>query len=120
MCFGLIPNTTNTDNSSEEHLENSPLYKKMESKDFLYVIVGLNVEFIPEGSLSKKGIALQRELIKEKQKELIKNLPIGSSVYKQYQVTPTIAIKVDTKGLDYLIRSPLVKTIHEDVLDIAF
>ena len=119
MCFGLAP-SLNIDSNREEYLEYNTLHERIKTKDFLYVIVVLNVEFIPEGNLSRKEVELQRELIKEKQMELIQGLPKGSSVYQQYQITPAIAFKVDSNGLDYLTESPLVKTMQEDVPNRAF
>ncbi|QQS38549.1 hypothetical protein IPM62_04165 [Candidatus Woesebacteria bacterium] len=84
------------------------------------VIIELDIPFEVEGTLSTEQIKKQRNLIESTQKELIAQIPGIFEVYKQYTLTPSLAIKANKEALEFLQDSNLVQHIQEDKPDRAF
>jgi len=81
------------------------------------VIVGLNVPFNPEGNLdSDREIEYQQETISRMQDTLLENLAeFEISFTKLLTHIPFLALEVNLPALEYLITSPLITTIDEDI-----
>lgn len=81
------------------------------------VIVGLNMEFHPEGWLSnERDIYYQQATISRIQEILIEDLAtFDISFAIQLTHIPYLVLEVNVPALKYLIASPLITTIDEDV-----
>ncbi len=78
------------------------------------VIVRLDAEFVPEGSLSPSLLQAQRSQIQSKQSSLLGRLQSVQNV-RRFRFTPAIALTVDADGVAALRRAPEVAGIQEDV-----
>jgi subtilisin len=81
------------------------------------VIVGLGVEFQPEGNIQRAAVIAQRTRIAQAQGRLVSRLAaIGSSNIKQYESIPFIALEADANTMAILEGAPEVASIEEDFM----
>lgn len=98
----------------------SELISSAEEQGQVRIIVNLDVDFEPEGTLfDEPAIEDQREIIRAAQDELLDELTgfldeIDSIPY-QFNYIPSIAMTVDSATLEFLQSSELVSDITEDV-----
>ncbi len=92
------------------------LMPKAQQEGTVRVLVGLNVDFEPEGEL--RGILaplVQRIRIRRAQDDLAAQLSAGGShVLRNFRIVPSMVLEVDPAGLDELASNPLVAHIQED------
>lgn len=94
------------------------LLERVAEEGSLPVIVTLSLRepFVAEGYLATTAVQTQRENITAAQDELIRLLTrYGAEVYVQYEVFPLIAVRVNAAALRFLMNTPLVANIEEDV-----
>lgn len=93
------------------------LRQTAEDEGAVRVIVQLAVPFQPEGYLrAPDAVESQRSTIRSSQAELLQSLQaFDIRSVKQFRFIPAMAFQVDAAGLDYLVASPLVAFIEEDV-----
>jgi hypothetical protein len=81
------------------------------------VLVTLNADFRPEGTLSPGAHAVQRKGIRSAQQTLLSRLAGKQhKVIAAYDVFPVIAMEVDAATLAYLQSAPEVRSVREDIL----
>lgn len=91
------------------------LMERANAEGTVRVIVGLQMDFTPEGSLSQAGGQAQRASIAAAQNAVIASLePTNPRVMARYRHIPFLALEVDPAGLQTLVSSPTVGTIEED------
>lgn len=116
------PKTTVTTNQDLDRNLISPVKKgeeeliiKVKEKGRLKIIVGLNINFKPEGELNDDEIEKQRLLILQTQDTLIQELSqYNVEINGKAKYIPYIYLNVDEGALQYLINSPTVEGIQED------
>ena len=93
------------------------LREKALSQGAVRVIVGLRVNFEPEGNLRKASdISQQRSNISSAQDELLRKVPgIHADSLKRFEFIPYIAFETNALGIDQLRASEDVVSITEDV-----
>lgn len=98
----------------ENHNE---LIAKAETEGIVRIIVGLNIPFQPEGELpDSQSVQMQRQRITEAQDSLLDNLMIYNvTLVKKFEYIPYMTIVVDVAALEYVISSPEVFSVEEDV-----
>ena len=100
------------DYSPYEHL-----FANAENFGIVRVIVGLNVPFNPEGNLdSEREMQYQQETISRMQDTLLDALAaFDVSFSKQLTHIPFLVLEVNVPALEYIITSPLITSIDEDI-----
>jgi len=92
------------------------LSKKAKSDGVVKIIVGLNIDFKPEGKLTSAQVLTQRENIQNTQDKLLQAiLSDGLEPSHKFKYIPFMAMTVNKNALENLRDSPLVKSIEEDV-----
>ncbi len=94
------------------------LVGKAQSQGYVRVIIGLNVNFKPEGAAKNPlAVEAQRRDIAQTQDALLSKLSgVEPSSIKRFQFTPYLALAVDAAGLEYLKTAVEVKSTQEDKL----
>lgn len=83
-----------------------------------WVIVGLNTNWVPGGTLSKSSLQRQYDLIAASQQFLLAALSAVHAVeIKRFQSVPYIALELDAAALDLLASMPEVVSIEPDRID---
>jgi hypothetical protein len=92
------------------------LIAKARSKGAVRVIVGLRMDFKPEGNLpNQEAVQKQRQTIDSLQDALLERLaPHGVSLVTRSKYAPSMAIEVSAPALKVLIGAPEVASISED------
>jgi hypothetical protein len=89
--------------------------RKAQREGSVRVIVGLQVDFVPEGKLDQSQVEAQRDEIKTAQAELLADLQgTGALTLREYDSVPFIALELPTRALDVVRRSPRVSSLQED------
>ncbi len=85
----------------------------------LIVGVKTDVPFVPEGRhAAPQSVQLQRQAINTAQEMLLDSLSsFSTTLNASYKYIPYVALTVDEAGLEALLDSPLVTSVHEDGLD---
>ncbi len=93
------------------------LVSKARSKGTIPIIVGLKVDFHPEGELPNlQAVEKQRMAIAKAQDTLLNKLsPYKVTSIKKLKYIPYLAVTVDAAGLSYLSSSPDITHIEEDL-----
>jgi hypothetical protein len=81
------------------------------------IIVGLNVNYVSEGQLTQEQIKTQRAAIFEVRNQLVTQLQkysVSINSDSENWITPYLVLSTEKKGLDFLTKSPLVKSIEEN------
>ena len=94
------------------------LYNKAVDQELVRVIVSLNASFQPEGQLAEPQIQTQQADIVQAQQQVISNLSAYNATVVARSDTwrlPALALEVDADALEFLISSPDVMLIIEDV-----
>ena len=121
---------TSNQKSSLDFSESVDISKTQEFKSLLRdteqtgevrVIVGLALNYAPEGYLSKASVAAQKKELHDVQTAVISSLPrlAGESEgksYIRYSTIPYIALTVKKEELESLSNNPYVVSIREDRL----
>lgn len=91
-----------------------------QTKGAVPLIVGVktDVPFVPEGKrTTPSSVQRQRRAINDAQERLLDSLSDFSiAVSARYKYIPYVALTVDEAGLEALLDSPLVTSVHEDSL----
>lgn len=97
--------------------EAQSLLAKAQTNGRVDVIIGLNVQFQPEGQLSMAQASIQQAVILQAQQQLLTRLSAyDTHLYAQYRTIPFVALNVDTDGLLALMSDPTVASIEEDII----
>ena len=95
------------------------LMTKAQANGSVMVIVGLRVDFKPEGELpSSRAVQSQRQAIARAQKALLNRLSVCKykvESIKRFDYIPSLAMAVDANTLMHLSKSSDVASISEDV-----
>ncbi|MGB3543278.1 S8 family serine peptidase [Rubrivirga sp.] len=78
------------------------------------LIVGLDVDFVPEGQQSRRRASSQRATIEQRQASLLARLSDAAEV-RRFRFTPAIVLEATPADVDALRRAPEVVSILEDV-----
>ncbi len=81
------------------------------------VIVGFRTAFAPEGLLTAKTVAKQRNEIAAMQREILDRIPSladKSHKIKRFNTVPFLAIEADSFELEQLVNLPEITSIEED------
>lgn len=109
----------NTDLNAELHIQKitPALFKTIDERGFVNIIVGLRQDFQPEGQMKLSDKLLQRQSISDNSIQLIGDLQgFNAVIGHQYQTIPYVSMRVDSSALNFLLRSPMVRSIEEDRL----
>ncbi|NIM92112.1 MAG: S8 family serine peptidase, partial [Anaerolineales bacterium] len=119
------PNAYISDNSNSQTDQNllqkqnnvGLLRHRLKNTNHIRVIVGLDIPYQTEGSLSSpREILDQRTLIKNAQDRLIDRLaPFDVDVTARFQYIPFIGLAVDSGALEDLVTNPNVTSVVEDI-----
>lgn len=110
----------NADLTAELHIQKitPALLQTIDERGFANIIVGLRQDFQPEGRMKLNDKLLQRQNISDNSLQLINELKgLNAVIGHQYQTIPYVSMRVDANALNYLLRSPMVRSIEEDRLD---
>ena len=95
------------------------LEDKVASDGVVKVIVGFDTKFTPEGKLEGRGAFLQRNAIANARTRLVESMPAsvfaGVRFVVDYATIPYVALEVDPDALAFLLDSPLITSIEEDI-----
>lgn len=101
-----------SDTKNQEYQE---LLKQAKNKGTIRIIVGLDVDFIPEGELDTEAVNKQRQVINQAREQLLESLSeYNIKVLSENWIIPFIGLSVDEQALQAIINSPLVKGVEED------
>lgn len=90
------------------------IIQKLEKNEDVFAIVSLNTENTRFEGI-KGNLELKSKIVTELQDSVISDLPNSQKQFiKKFQYVPEFAIKLDIRNLDYLVKSPLIKSISED------
>lgn len=93
------------------------LLAKANANGTITVIVGLNMPYQADSSLSASAAQVQQAAIRFSQSQLLANLRANiRKVSAQFKTIPFISVEVDAAGLQALAASPLVANISEDII----
>lgn len=82
------------------------------------VIVGLNINFIPEGNLTLEQRVAQRAAIRQAQDILLARLaPFQVRLIAQYEFIPFIAVHANASALKFMRSFHVVKNLREDAIN---
>jgi hypothetical protein len=91
------------------------LKDRLATDETVLVLVGLNVSWQQEGSLSDDAIQAQRQAIGSVQDDLLSELSgTKYKIIRQYQVIPSIALEVGADALSVLEKSDRVTNVLSD------
>ncbi len=105
--------------SSNSEIIKSPqiLLKMAQEQGAVRVVVGLNIDFIPEGELrSPLAVDRQQQQIAQAQENVLKTLPGDVTVNAKFEIIPYMALTVDEEALQALLQSSEINYIQEDRL----
>jgi hypothetical protein len=103
--------------ASQKSKVHPEVWRKVQEKGVVDVIVELDMPWRSEHKLSKSEIAAQRKAIAEAQKKLLAEL--AGTKYKLgrgLEKSPIIGLEVDSHALAILENSPLVLRVNENVV----
>jgi subtilisin len=113
----IIASAQIVNRSSEELVYFDKLAKDAEKNGEVRVIVGLNLDWTPEGYLSTTRRDAQRLAIGRKQDRLLSEITrFNTRLTAQFKFVPFIAVSVDERALEFMKTSPLVLNVREDSL----
>lgn len=93
------------------------LLAKVQTNGHIDIIVGLKIQFQPEGQLNTVQASSQQAVIMQAQQGLITRMSAyNTHLYTQYRTIPFIALNVDEAGLRALMADPTVASIEEDTI----
>jgi subtilisin len=99
-------------------LQASRLIAKANREGPQRVIVGLNVDYVPEGKLSAAAQAAQRSAFSNRQSALMTGLAGQNAVERRrFQFIPFMALQADARALEHLAVMPIVISLEEDRLE---
>lgn len=114
-CKSKMDESQSGSKGSERAIE--LLISKARAKGSVHIIVGLCVEFVPEGNLTNpRAVQAQRQAIALAQNKLLRRLSAYKvTSIKKYEFMPFIAMQVDAPALRFLKASSQIASIEEDM-----
>lgn len=101
--------------TADAQLAIESLVNSARNQGSLQIIVGLCVEFVPEGKLNPKQVRAQRQAIAKAQNNLLRRLfAYRVTLVKKYEFIPFIAMRVNADALRFLNTSAQIRSIEED------
>ena len=112
---GLLP----TEDPAQTEVEKLRATAQKEGAVPLIVGVKTDMYFVPEGTYGTlQSVQQQRQSINKAQETLLDSLlDFTTIINARYKYIPYVALTVDVAGLEALLDSPLVTSVHEDRLD---
>jgi hypothetical protein len=94
----------------------------LQKRGYARIIIGLNVGFQPEGELAPEEVKEQRAQIARSQEKFLAGLkntrfPLDE---EKFATVPYLVIYVNEAVLQYVVKSPLVKSIEVEGADVLY
>ncbi|MDQ4122644.1 MAG: S8 family serine peptidase [Acidobacteriota bacterium] len=114
--FAVKPDATDSKPKAKDEKVFDQLIDEAKDKGKVRVIVGLNVDFVPEGNLAESDLVeQQRAQISVAQENLIGRIKqFGVENVKKFEFIPYMAFETDANAVAFMKYSPEVNFIQED------
>jgi len=112
-------NSPEKNNSIGKQAAFEKLSEKAKKDGTVNVLVELNVDFTPEGYFATAQEKMnQRANIKNAQDEVTKDMPFSEkNSFNKFKYIPHMSMTIDQKALAHLAKSPMVKSINEQIME---